>query len=127
MDRTRLTKLIKFLAAGLPSFILAVPLNKILVERLIWHTEVAYALVLVVQVTINFFLCRFFVFEKRSNASLFKEFTAFFSGIALFRLADWAVYTLLVNVFGFYYLAIQLLNVVLFSVLKFAFSEKTLT
>ena len=126
MDRQRFTKLIKFLAAGLPSFIIAVPLNKLLVDWAHWPVAVAYAIVLIIQVTVNFFMCRFFVFEKKSATSLFREFTVFFSGIALFRLADWLVYLLLVKVFGLYYLAVQLGNVILFSVLKFLFSEKTL-
>lgn len=123
----RFWKLVKFLAAGLPAFALAVPLNYLLVGRLGFPVGPVYAFVLLFQVTVNFFMCRWFVFERRSADSLIRQFATFTAGILLFRLADWAVYYLLVNVFGFYYLAVQLANVVVFSVAKFLFSEKTLT
>lgn len=126
ISRDRFWKLIKFLAAGLPSFILAVPLNYLFVERLHLPKGPVYAVVLVFQVTVNFFMCRWFVFEKKSTTSLWREFATFAAGILLFRLADWAVYYVLVNVFGFYYIAVQLANVVIFSVAKFLFSERTL-
>lgn len=119
-------KLFKFLLAGLPSFLLAVPLNYALVEWVHLAKGLAYAAVLIFQVTINFFMVRFFVFERKNPRSLLVEFGAFFAGIMLTRLADWAVYVLLVNVFGFYYLAVQLANVVIFSIVKFLFSEKVL-
>lgn len=124
--RDRAVKLIKFLAAGLPSFLAAVPLNWLLVTHWGFPKGPAYALVLIFQVTINFFLCRWFVFEKTSDKSLMAEFGAFVAGIAFFRLADWGVYYLLVNVAGFYYLAVQLMNVAVFSVLKFLYSERVL-
>ena len=122
----RLKKLVKFLIAGLPSFLVAVPLNWLLVTRWGFPKGPAYALVLLFQVTLNFFMCRWFVFEKTSDKSLAAEFGAFVAGIAFFRLADWGVYYLLVSVVGFPYLAVQLMNVALFSVLKFLYSERVL-
>jgi putative flippase GtrA len=124
--RGRVIKLIKFLAAGLPSFLVAVPLNWLLVTKWGVPKGLAYALVLSFQVTLNFFMCRWFVFEKTSDKSLMAEFGAFVAGIAFFRLADWGVYSLLVSVVGFHYIAVQLLNVVLFSVLKFLYSERVM-
>jgi hypothetical protein len=44
----------------------------------------------------------------------------------LFRLADWALYSFVVHVCGFYFLAVQVANVFIFAVLKFKFSEKVL-
>ncbi len=126
IGRARFIKLIQFLAAGLPSFLLAVPLNYLLVERLHAPKGPVYAVVLLFQVTVNFFMCRWFVFEKKSATSLWREFAAFTAGILLFRLADWCVYYILVNRFGFYYLAVQLANVVIFSLAKFLFSERAL-
>jgi len=127
LELNRFIKLLKFLAAGLPSFLLAVPLNYFLVDFLKLPASPVYACVLVFQVSVNFFMCRWFVFEKTTDTPLWKEFGTFTAGILVFRLADWALYTLLVNVFGLYYLAVQLANVVIFSVLKFLFSEKTLS
>lgn len=122
----KVVQLIKFLAAGLPSFLLAVPLNYVLVRKAHLPPAPVYALVLLVQVTINFFLCRWFVFERTSGRSLWAEFGAFVAGILFFRAADWALYTLLVSVFGWNFIAVQLMNVVLFSVLKFLYSERVL-
>jgi putative flippase GtrA len=119
--------LFKFLLAGLPSFLLALPLNFVLVEWAHLNKGAAYATVITVQVSINFFMCRFFVFEKKESRSLLAEFGAFFTGIMLFRVGDWLVYVFLTSVLGFYYLAVQLVNVALFGALKFLFAEKILS
>lgn len=119
-------KLGSFLAAGLPAFALAVPLNWFLVSCLAWNEAVAYALVLVSQVMINFFMCRWFVFLDRKTTPLWTQFGQFLSGILLFRLADWALYVLLVSVFGFNFLIVQAVNIFLFTVLKFEFTQKVM-
>lgn len=123
----RIGKLIQFLGIGLPAFILAVPANYALVEWAQLPKPWAYALVLVGQVTMNFFMCRWLLFPKKSATKWYIDFAAFFSGILFIRLLDWAFYTLLVQQVGVYYLAAQLLNVVLFSVVKFLFTERVLT
>lgn len=119
--------------SGLPSFIVAVPLNYVLVEWLKIPKSPAYALVLAFQVSVNFFMVRWLVFNERTARTLLAEFLAFFSGIMLFRVADWFLYSALIHFAGtmlqahagpHYYLAIQLANVVLFSILKFLFSER---
>jgi len=115
-----------FLAAGLPSFILAVPLNWVLVKKLCWFEPAAYAVVLVFQVAVNFFMCRRFVFTNRKATPVLMQFIQFLSGILVFRLADWAVYTVLVSVCGFYFLAVQIANIFIFAVLKFKFSKKVM-
>lgn len=124
---------IKFMAAGLPSFILAIPLNYMLVEWATLPKSAAYALVLAFQVTVNFFMLRRYVFKERTGRSLFSDFAAFFSGIMLFRFADFLLYSALVYYAGTwlcalvgqrYYIAIQLANVVIFSVLKFVFAKR---
>ena len=119
-------KLIKFLAVGLPAFLIAVPLNWFLVESLLWPKPLAYALVLVVQVTINFFACIYFVFERDKSRSLAAQFVVFMSGILAARVLDWGLYTLLVHTTPVHYLLIQLFNVVVFSLAKFAFARRTI-
>ncbi len=114
----------RFLAAGLPSFIIAVPLNWLLVEHFHWHESGAYALVLVFQVSVNFFMCRWFVFKNRKSTALWVQFYQFAAGILLFRLADWALYSVLVRFAGLYYLGVQIANIFIFVVLKFKFSKK---
>lgn len=119
-------KLIKFLLAGLPSFLVALPFNWLLVEKAQLARPLSYAIVLFFQVTVNFFVCRLWVFDADRGRSLWKQYVGFMAGIAFFRLADWGVYSLLVSVFGFYYLAVQLANIVVFSFLKFGFSKKVM-
>ena len=116
--------LFKFMASGLPSFLLAVPLNYMLVEWAHWHKSLVYALIMTMQVTINFFLCRRWAFDRRDNHALWQEFSAFFTGIMLFRCGDWLVYTVLVRFVPAHYLLVQCGNVVLFGLLKFLFSER---
>ncbi len=122
VENERAFSLLKFLAAGLPSFLLAVPANYWLAGRLGLAKPFAYAIVLAGQVTLNFFLNRAFVFKRRG--SILRGFVQFAVGILGFRAADWLVYVLLVDDCGFYYLAIQLGNVLVFSVPKFVFAER---
>jgi putative flippase GtrA len=119
-------KILAFLLAGLPSFLLALPINYILVEYYKWPEILAYALVLLCQVTINFFLCRLIVFKEHNGKPLLTQFWLFFSGILGFRVADWVIYAFLVQTWGFYYLGVQMTNIVLFSLLKFKFSERVI-
>ena len=122
IENERAVRLIKFLAAGLPSFLLAIPANYWLAGWVGLAKPVAYGIVLAGQVTLNFFLNRVFVFEKRGK-SILKEFVPFVVGIVGFRVADWLVYVLLMEVYGLYYLAVQLGNVLLFLLPKFVFAE----
>ena len=123
----RFGKWVKFLAVGLPAFALAVPANYILVEVAGLAKTLSYALVLVGQVSMNYFMCRWFVFEKRSASKWYHDFLLFVSGILLIRALDWAVYVFLVHQVGVYYIAAQLFNVLVFSVTKFLFSERVLS
>lgn len=124
--RDRGAALFRFLLAGLPSFAVAVPLNWLLVARAGLGKPPAYALVLVAQVTVNFFMCRWFVFRNRNDKPLLVQFAQFVSGILAFRVADWCVYSFAVQVLGAHYLLMQLVDVVVFSLLKFAFAERVM-
>lgn len=119
-------KLTKFLAAGVPAVLLAIPLNYALVSIFHWDAALAYALVLVFQVTVNFFMCSWFVFESTGGKSRIMQFWLFFSGIIMFRVVDWVVYTVLVKYFDFNFIVIQVMNVVAFALLKFKFSKKVM-
>ena len=123
----RVSQLLKFLAVGVPAFLLALPVNYVLVDFAHFPKSLAYASVLVLQVTMNFFMCRWLVFEKVSTTKWYQDFTIFFTGIMFIRLLDWSVYMLLVSYTGLYYILAQVLNVFFFSVAKFLFSERVLT
>ena len=86
----------------------------------------AYGFVLIIQVTINFYLCKIFVFKKRNKKSTRNQFIMFFSGIIGFRMADWLIYSLAVEKFGFYFLYVQIFNILLFALIKFKYTEKVM-
>lgn len=120
----RTFKIGKFLAAGLPAALLAIPANYLLVELGHFPKPAAYAIVLGLQVVVNFFACRYFVFARTATTSLARQFVQFTSGILAFRLADWILYSLLVGYFGAYFTMLQVFNIVLFALMKFRFSER---
>ncbi len=117
-----LIQFIKFLLSGLPAFLFAIPLNYILVEYASLYKPLAYILVLLIQVTINFFILRRFVFRTSRADPILKQYFVFLGGIGVVRLMDLLVYSFFVEAFGFYYLLVQLANVIIFSVVKFLFS-----
>ena len=117
-------KLLRFMLAGGPAFALAVPLNYLLAHWAGLGKASAYAIVLGLQTTVNFFICRAFVFEPGPAVSPWKSFAVFFPGLILFRLADWLVYVWLTSRFGLPYLGVQLFNAALFALLKFEFSRR---
>lgn len=124
--RVLLRKLALFLVAGLPAFVVAVPLNFFLVNQLQWSKPLAYAFVLIVQVTVNFFACCLFVFKRDTQRSMWKQFVIFLSGISTARLVDWAAYSAMTLWLHVPMLYAQLFNVVVLSVLKFSFAQKTI-
>jgi len=119
-------KLLRFLLAGLPSFLFALPLNYLLVEYAQLNKAIAYGIVLLCQVVVNFFVCYWFVFERTSDRPLFQQFWQFVLGIMAFRCGDWAVYSLATRYLPIHYLIIQVTNVVIFSLLKFAFARRVM-
>lgn len=121
---SELGKLGGFLAAGLPAFFIAIPLNFALVQYLEISKPLAYGIVLVFQVTMNFFMCRWLVFKPGDHKSMKRQFAEFMAAILGFRIADWVLYTVLVEYFAFYYLGVQVFNVLFFSLLKYRLSKK---
>ena len=112
-------KLVRFLAGGLPGFLLAAVLNWLLVSFGHWPKPLAYAVVLLAQFTINFYLCFYWVFERQTAIPSWSQYWRLLSGVAVTRAADWAVYTALAGFAGLPYLAVQLFNVVIFALLRF--------
>jgi putative flippase GtrA len=118
-----MNKLLRFLVAGVPAFIVAIGLNYLLVKEIGMATSSAYAAVLAVQIVINFFACRYLVFKVSAEHNLSRAFLIFSGGIVAFRLADWGVYVLLTH-WKLHFLLAQLFNVALFSLLKFEFARR---
>ena len=118
--------LLRFLLVGLPSFAIAVLLNWALVTQVGMARPLAYALVLVLQVSVNFFMCRAFVFNNHNDRPIWVQFGQFFSGIIAFRAADWLVYVIAVQFLGVHYLLMQFVDIAIFSLLKFEFSRRVI-
>lgn len=125
-QRSLANKLVRFLLAGGPMFAVAMPVNWLLVSRLGVNKSLAYGGVLLCQSTVNFFICRWFVFHEQQSRSIWLRFRQFILGFATFRLADWAVYTLAVSFLGVHYMVMQVANVTVFSLMKFAYARRVL-
>ena len=128
-------ELFLFLAVGLPAFAIAFPLNYVFVELCGLHKAIAYAIVLFVQVNINFPLCRKFVFTPNQQKPIHKQYLEFMASVIVFRFFDWLFYTFCVEAIKFeiiilgkncYYLFYQLLNVIVFSIAKFLFCKRAI-
>lgn len=74
--------------------------------------------------SINFVMCRLFVFEKRTGENIISQYFKFMAGISGFRVFDWGVYFLAVNFLGLNYLLVQVANVFIFSFGKFLFARR---
>ena len=114
----------KFLLAGAPSFLAAIPLNILLVSKIGLAKPISYAIVLLLQVSANFLMCRRFVFTNRKDASILIQFGQFLSGILVFRLVDWALYSFLTSSLSIHYVIVQAFNALLLFTVKYAFSKK---
>lgn len=111
----------RFLVSGIPAFLVAIPMNWILVRNIGLPRAIAYALVLLFQMTLNFALCRRFVFGISERSTWFREFAAFAAGNSIIRTLDWFIYTTIVAFYPSFYILVQLGNLVVFSLLKYAF------
>lgn len=119
--RSQLTLFLRFMLSGLPSFLLAIPLNYFLVQGLGFHKLIAYPLVLLFQVSLNYVILKGYAFRGRGGSA--KKFGMFGGGIVLFRILDFGLYSLFVQVLGVYYLLAQIINVGVFSVAKFIYTK----
>ncbi len=122
--RNTVLKFFRFMAAGLPGLAVAVPLNLLLVEVVGLHKVLAYLLVLVVQISINFLACLVFVFERDRSKSLLSQYLGFTRVVGIARVLDWALYSALTSLAGLNYILVQLMNAGIFGIGKFVFTRK---
>ncbi len=116
-------KILKFLIAGLPAFVVALATNYLLVSKYDWPKPIAYLIVMWLQMTINFYACRHLVFEVGKHSSIVRQYGQFLSGFATIRVAEWLFYTVLVEMFYMHYIAVQVVSILVFAIVKFRFSE----
>lgn len=111
---------IKFLLAGLPSALLAIPLNIVLVEIGEVNKTISYGLVIFLQILLNFIFINNYVFKYNNR---FTSFIKFFFGIIIFRAFDLIIYSQMITLFPKLYILIQLSNIAIFSMIKFKYSK----
>ena len=114
---------IKFLLAGAPSAFLAIPLNIILVEFGQLNKSISYLIVITFQILINFCFLKKYVFKNKKNELFIISFLKFYIGILIFRILDWFIYVKIISMFPNIYIIIQVLNIAIFSMLKFKYSK----
>ena len=112
---------IKFLIAGLPSALLAIPMNICLVEIGEINKTFSYGIVILLQIIVNFIFIKNYVFNYKNNR--YTSFMKFFFGIIIFRFMDLIIYSQLINLFPKFYIFIQLTNIAIFSVIKFKYTK----
>jgi putative flippase GtrA len=115
-----------FFLAGLPSFLISIALNWIFVFILNFSVSLSYGLVLVMQISINFFLCDKFVFDDFKKTNKLKKFINFMIIIIFFRLLDFICYLIMVNFFSFYFLFVQIINTIFFGLFKYLFVKRVM-
>jgi hypothetical protein len=69
-------------------------------------------------------MCRWFVFKAGDHKPVYRQFIEFFIGILGFRMLDWALYSLLIQIPNLHYIGVQIFNVLVFAALKYRFSRK---
>lgn len=122
MNNLYLNKYFLFLSVGIPSYIIALLLNLILVEHLNISIVISYIPVLFLQVIINFVLNLKFVFKENRSKNFYIKMKNFMLLILLVRLFDWVFFVILTQYFIVWYIFAQLINVAIFSFIKFLVS-----
>ena len=122
MTRIRLHDVVTFFRfglSGLPGFVLAIGLNVLLVELCHWPKPLAYLPVMWLQMTMGFIMCRWVVFSVSPGQGLLTAYFQFAVSMALIRIADWILYTSLVEAAKIPFVVAQLSSTGLFIVIKF--------
>ncbi len=118
---------LRFGLSGFPAFLLAVAANIFLVGKLHWPKPAAYALVIWMQMSSGFIMCRYLVFAEGREVPLLRAYAQFIASMAAIRFADWCVYTLLVELLTIPYVIAQIATMALFIGIKFLFAKHIFT
>jgi putative flippase GtrA len=116
--------LAKFLLGGVPGLVFAFMLNGFLVEKVELNLGLAYGVVLSLQTGMNFFVCRFWVFDGTKAGNLFRSFVIFAVGILFIRLCDWTLYYFMTKHVGVFFIFAQGINIMIFALVKFEFCRR---
>ncbi|MBV9267341.1 MAG: GtrA family protein [Acidobacteriaceae bacterium] len=111
-------RFVRFGLSGFPGFLVAIGSNVLLIERFHWPKPAAYLLVVWLQMTAGFVMCRIFVFSEFETPIL-TAYIQFALSMAAIRIADWTLYTCAVEILRIPYLVAQISTSGLFLGIKF--------
>jgi putative flippase GtrA len=114
-----LVTFLKFGLAGLPAFVVAVPLNIVLIEWAHWPKPVAYLLVVFIQMTAGFLMNHYLVFRTTEERPLLPAYGKYVLSLGAIRLLDWCSYTALVELIHIRYVIAQIGCSVFFLLVKY--------
>lgn len=118
----KIPRIIPFLASGVPGLGVAFGLNHLLVGWLKWNPVAVYPGVLLVQMLTNYSVCRRFVFGVESRQlPYWSHFAKWAGGTLVIRGLDWVLYSGMVSL-GLHYFLAQVINVILFSLLRYSYN-----
>lgn len=115
---------IKFLKGGVLLKVFSFGLNYILADFLNLNIEITYFFVLVCDFLLGFLINRYFVFTKKQEDSNKKVFGKFIIAGVSFRVLNWLIYVLIIDLYEIYILYAQLFATVFVLFLKFSVYKK---
>jgi putative flippase GtrA len=110
---------LRFGLSGLPAFLVALGMNKFLVEIAHWPKPVAYLPVVWMQMNVGFLMCHYFVFRTSERRSLLNAYWQYTLSMWAIRGVDWLSYTLLVEAVKVPYLVAQISTSAVLLVVRF--------
>ena len=115
-------KLIRFLFISSLSFILNNLFNYIFIELFQFKEYLSTAITYIILLILNFFLCKFYVFNVKTKSL---NFLNFFSIVGSFRFLEYISFLIIYNFFELHYLVIINTVSIIFLFTKFIFLNRT--
>lgn len=115
-------KLIRFLFISSLSFILNNLFNYIFIELFEFKEYLSTAITYIILLILNFFLCKFYVFNVKTKSL---NFLNFFSIVGSFRFLEYISFLIIYNFFELHYLVIINTVSIIFLFTKFIFLNRT--
>lgn len=110
---------LKFGLSGLPAFLVAIALNKYLVDVVHWPKPLAYLPVVWMQMNVGFLMCHYFVFRTNAQRSLLTAYWQYIVSMWTIRGVDWVLYTFLVEMVRIPYMFAQISISAVLLIVKF--------
>jgi putative flippase GtrA len=110
---------LQFGLSGLPAFVVALGLNKFLVDFAGWPKPVAYLPVVWMQMNVGFLMCHYIVFRSPQPRPLLRAYWQYILSMWVIRGVDWLSYTFLVEVIRIPYLVAQISTSAVLLLVKF--------